>query len=202
LTNEWQDVHHAFEKEWWGDCINTFGEETKQITYAHRMGLTNVPVDGHWPVYDLASRKILDVGSGPSSILLKCINVGKGSTVLDPIRFPDWVHKRYEEKKLVSITKVAEKYVQETEAQFDEVWIYNVLQHVIDPFKIVKGIREMAPILRIFEWIEHPAAVGHPHVLHARDLDQWLKGHGQIEQMDENGCQGMAYYGTFEYIGA
>ncbi len=34
----WDD-DQQWESEWWGDCVNTFAEETKQLTYAKKMGL-------------------------------------------------------------------------------------------------------------------------------------------------------------------
>ena len=30
---------NKWESEWWGDCLNTLNEETKQIVYAKKMGL-------------------------------------------------------------------------------------------------------------------------------------------------------------------
>src|SRR5258708_2166182 len=46
-----EETAQDFEKLWWSDCTNTFGEEAKQLTYAHRMGLVNEPREGKWPVY-------------------------------------------------------------------------------------------------------------------------------------------------------
>src|SRR3974390_1550407 len=84
-----------WESEWWGNCLLTFCEETKQISYAHRMGLVNTPQGELWPVYDMQGRSVLDIGGGPVSILLKAINV-TNPTVVDPCSFPDWVSARYE----------------------------------------------------------------------------------------------------------
>jgi len=32
----WQKAQR-WEKDWWGNCTNTFGEETKQLLYANRI---------------------------------------------------------------------------------------------------------------------------------------------------------------------
>ena len=77
--------HDQFERDWWGNCVNTFAEEVKQLTYANRMGLVNVGVDGgYWPVYDLQGKSIVDIGGGPVSMLLKAVG-HQGSAVVDPV---------------------------------------------------------------------------------------------------------------------
>lgn len=194
----WED-DQEFEAKFWGDCLNTFGEETKQLTYAHRMGLQMSNVDGHWPVYDLQGEAILDVGGGPSSMLLKCVNFRRG-TVVDPCRYPTWVKKRYDCGGIDYFVLPGEDIGRFDPLKlwsFDEVWIYNVLQHVQDPEKIIRNVAERARLIRVFDWIDIPAHVGHPHELKAAELDRWLGGCGTIEEMNENGCVGRAYFGVF-----
>lgn len=191
----WDD-DQQWESEWWGTCANTFGEETKQITYAHRMGLVNNSVDGKWPVYDLSGISVLDIGGGPVSMLLKTVN-GGNLVVLDPCKYPTWVHERYKAAGIFYRVVAGEDADDEISSSFDEVWIYNVLQHVQDPEKIVANARKIGRSVRIFEWIDFPAHVGHPHELKAELLSSWLGGQGQTEQMNENGCVGRAFYGHF-----
>jgi len=62
--------HQDFEADWWGSCANTYGEESKQIVYARLMNLSPQNLDGHWPVYDIDGGSVLDIGGGPSSMLL------------------------------------------------------------------------------------------------------------------------------------
>lgn len=179
----------SFESSWWGNCINTFGEETKQITYAHRMGLTVVPDNGHWPVYDMQGKSVVDLGGGPVSMLLKCKNVS--GIVVDPCNYPDWIKERYKIAGIDYIVKPAEEFYTD---MFDECWIYNVLQHVMDPKKIIENARSFSKVIRIFEWIDLPAHIGHPHELKEEKLNDWLGAKGTTEQMNENGCYGKAYY--------
>jgi len=69
----WQQAQE-WEFGWWGNCVNTYGEETKQLLYAARMGLTAFH-DGKSPFnFDLGGASVLDIGGGPSSLLLKCTN--------------------------------------------------------------------------------------------------------------------------------
>lgn len=189
----WPD-HQEWERSWWGDCSNTYGEETKQITYAHRMRLEIVPDMGRWPVYDLAGKSVLDLGGGPASMLLKTKGGGR-MTVVDPCEYPRWVAERYATHAIEYRVTPAEDF--HAPAWYDECWIYNVLQHVRDPLGVIDTARRHARTLRIFDWVETPASEGHPHTLHAAELDEWLGGQGFVEQMNENGCVGPAYYGVF-----
>ncbi len=196
MSGEDWDDHQNFEADWWGTCVNTFGEETKQLTYAQRMGLVHTNVDGHWPVYDLRGGSVLDLGGGPASILLKCINLG-AATVVDPCAYPAWIEERYKAAGVEYLRAAAEDLIVPTEP-FDECWIYNVLQHVRDPEQIIRNARASARTVRVFEWVDMPAHLGHPHELKAQALTEWLGGYGTIEMMHENGCEGRAFYGVFK----
>ena len=192
----WRD-HQQWERSWWSDCTNTYGEETKQLTYAHRMGLQIVPDLGRWPVYDLAGKSVIDLGGGPVSMLLKTKGGGR-LTVVDPCEYPSWVAERYAIHGIDYHVAPAETF--QAPRWFDECWIYNVLQHVEDPRAVIETARRCAGVLRIFDWLETAPSAGHPHTLHAIELDAWISGGqqiGQIEQMNENGCVGAAYYGAF-----
>lgn len=186
-----------WEADWWGDCTNTFGEEAKQITYAHRMGLVNEPRDGRWPVYDMAGASVLDLGGGPVSMLLKCVNLGK-ATVVDPCPYPEWVADRYGIARIRVWRMNAEDYRGTGGQAYDEAWIYNVLQHVINPEQVIAAAHANAKLLRIFEWLETEPNVGHPHTLHADELNRWIGGSGDAGMVDENGAVGLAYWGAFD----
>ena len=191
MSNE----HQEFEREWWNTCTTTFGEEAKQLTYAHKMGLTNEPRGGHWPVYDMQGRSVLDIGGGPVSMLLKCANLG-GAVVVDPCSYPDWVTARYEAAGIELVAGNGEDF--RDERVFDEALLYNCAQHVIDPELIIATAKRQALTLRIFEWIETPSSLGHPHTLHADDLNRWIGGTGTVGMVDENGAVGLAYFGCFQ----
>jgi hypothetical protein len=185
-----------WEQSWWESCTLTFGEEAKQITYAHRMGLVNEPRLGKWPVYDLHGRSVIDLGGGPVSMLLKCVNRGS-SIVVDPCPYPDWVGARYAHVGIDVWYLPAEDY--RSALFFDEAWCYNVLQHVVDPELVIATAKAQAGFLRIFEWIETETNVGHPHSLHADTLNKLIGNgaSGTVEMMNENGAVGLAYYGAF-----
>ena len=60
------------------------------------------------------------------------------------------------------------------EQHFDEGWIYNCLQHVDDPNKVMAMLLRSADSVRIFEWIDLPVCEGHPHTLRAEQFERWL----------------------------
>lgn len=200
-TWTWKD-NQGFERDWHGNCVNSFAEETKQITYAHRMGMHMSGEHlGKWPNYDLEGKSILDIGGGPYSILLKCFN-HHDCLVVDPCDYPAWVKLRYEVIG-VRMERVMGEQLDTypfIDAQYDEAWLYNVLQHVDDPEKIIANARQRAKTIRIFEWVNFPPHEGHPQELKPELLNEWLSGFGTVEQMsNENGCEGPAYYGVFKY---
>lgn len=191
--------HQEYEADWWGTCANTFSEEVKQITYAHSMGLVNVPdsYTGRWPQYDMQGMSVLDIGGGPTSMLLKCINLGP-SVVVDPCPYPGWTKSRYEDHGVQMVQVGGEEYL--SGKIFDEVWIYNVLQHVEDPLKILATARAHSHLLRIFEWIDTPPTLGHPHMITKEMLDEFLGTDGTTEFFDgsSNGVHGFAYFGAYK----
>lgn len=193
-----------WEQEWWGPCVNSFGEEAKQLCYAPRMGLVNLPRDGRWPVYDLAGRSVLDIGGGPSSMLLKCVDGGE-LVVCDPCPYPIWTAARYRAAG-VTVAQVPAERLDWPRHDFHEAWIYNCLQHVESPARVVaNALEHLAPggILRVFEWIDTPVAPGHPHTLTAADLDMWIHEGvlmpGKVEEVNESGAVGRCYHGFWTF---
>ncbi len=182
LTREtWQQDIQSFEAEWWGDCANTYGEESKQIAYARVMGLDPGTWQGgdHWPIWDFTGlERIVDVGGGPSSMLLKAKlpkGAGIGAVVVDPCPYPDWVRARYTAHGIGTWIMPAEDYLPGcADDQFDLILCYNVLQHTLDPELICKEMARVATEVRLFEWVDLPAHPGHPHELHADLISEWL----------------------------
>ena len=150
----------------------------------------------HGDSLDVCSKSILDIGGGPVSMLLKANNIGRAK-VLDPSRYPLWTYERYRSKGVEVEINFGEALTDVE--QWDEVWIYNVLQHVNDPKLIIENARRAGKLIRIFEWIDIPAHEGHPHELKQDLLEEWLGGlKGTVEELNENGCIGRCFYGIFK----
>lgn len=180
---KWTD-HSRTESEWWGDCLNTSDEEGKQAHYAQHMGLDKFNVydkkRAFGVKYDMLGKSILDIGGGPASLLLKCVNVGR-ALIIDPCTWPQWVMDRYEAAGIEYRPEKAET-AQLTEV-FDEVWLYNTLQHVWNPEQIIKLALRHARLIRVFEWIETAATPGHPHVLTEQFLNQCFDAAGEVKNL-------------------
>jgi len=187
MSHEHED--YEFEKDYWGDCCNTFDEDQKHYVYARLMGLEQA----HYS-FRLPGISVIDIGGGPSSMLLKTEGLTRG-LVVDPISYPQWTKDRYSVKNIEVHVDVGENV---TETGYDEVWIYNCMQHAIDPEKIIANARAAAPVLRLFEWIDIPAHDGHPHELTEQLLNKWIGQTGSVTSLAESGCYGKAYYGVFE----
>jgi hypothetical protein len=183
-----------FEAEFWGDCANTWHEEEKQFVYAQRMGLRAFWGGAHPPTYDLLGQQIIDIGGGPVSLLLKCVNFHH-AVVADPGEWPEWVRARYAAHGVDLWLARGEDL---TGGPFDEAWIYNVLQHTHDPERVVANARKLARLVRIFEWIEVDPYPGHAHRLEQEALDEWLGAPGFVTDLAERGCVGRAYYGVVQ----
>lgn len=184
-----------FEQAYWGDCCNTFDEDQKQFVYAVLMGLK---VD-HWKIVVPDNvHQVVDIGGGPTSMLLKTKRRITRGFVVDPLKVPEWVISRYKSRSIFYVNQTAET-INTQGSSVDEVWIYNCLQHVEDPAKIIANAWALAPVLRIFEWVDVPPHDGHPHMLTKELLDQWIGQPGAVTRLyGTSGCLGLAYHGCFD----
>jgi len=183
--SKWNEAQ-KWEKDWHGNCINkVLGEYHQITTIAPKMGLTPIRTNKNSYTIDMKNKSVLDIGGGSASLLLQCINV-KGK-VVDPIQFPEWTYARYNCAKIDWEIKKGEDV---DETNFDEVWIYNCLQHVEDPKKIIANAKRAGKLIRLFEYINIPLCAGHIHTLTEAKLNQWLGGEGKVEENKR-------YYGIF-----
>lgn len=204
--NDYLDAEHfkeAQEEErlWWGNCANSFHEEEKQFIYAKYMGL-EFTRDEHSPyVIRKDGLKILDIGGGSTSLLLKTKGFNR-AVLVDPCSYPQWVAQRYVHCGIERLKMTGEDLLYRP--TFDEVWMYNCLQHTMDPAKIISnGIEALKPggVFRIFEWVDTPTNAAHPHSLTSKFLDKQFSALSRIKlsvtELAESGCYGTAYSGVF-----
>jgi 2-polyprenyl-3-methyl-5-hydroxy-6-metoxy-1,4-benzoquinol methylase len=161
----WKDAQ-LHEGEYWGNCLNlrAWGEFVKQEQYGREMDLFADYGDVGGEL-DMQGKSVLDVGGGPVSMTLRCYNSPK-LVVADPLEWPPSALRRYKNYGIKFVRVTGEDLP--NGGLFDEVWMYNVLQHVKDPALVLaKTISHVAPQgkFRIFEWINIPADTCHPHVL-------------------------------------
>ena len=125
---------------------------------------------------NLQAKSIIDIGGGPVSMLLRCYNV-KG-VVIDPIDWPPSVRRRYKAYGIKVIRLAGEDCLppEPITDPADEVWLYNVLQHVNDPMKVLTNAKKIGKRIRIFEWLWTGTDVCHPHSLTPEFLMDGLSG--------------------------
>ena len=187
-ASEWEANWHKDQQ------FNSYNEETKQYTYASKIGLDSYKINYYGIVgWDFGDKTVIDIGGSGQSILLK--SKAKRKVVVDPILPSDWMMLRYKEAGIEFIQAKAEDFV--SEEVFDEALIYNVLQHVEDPEKIVKNILSFSKVVRTFEYIEAGISPGHIHNLTQNDMNSWFEGEGMIERLS-GAANGLVYYGVFK----
>lgn len=196
--DQWHDAQHD-EKGWWDTCANTYWEETKQLVYARHMGIAFQEDERGPYLINLAGKNVLDIGGGPVSMLLKATKTSR-RTVADPCDYPSWVGERYKAQGIEYEQIKGEDVDQLGAGVYDEVWLYNCLQHVDDPAKIIANAKQVLKpggVFRIFEWINTPTNTAHPHSLSKEQLDEWVGQSGGTAHLSESGCYGDAYFGAF-----
>lgn len=183
----------AFWSQYNLNCSHTFVEDRKQLeVYAVRMKLTTLRPGSY--ILNMEGKSVVDIGSGPSSLLLKSVNFSHAYAV-DPLmdQFPSWVKLRYLDRKIIPVTAKGEDVEIE---KVDMAIIYNCLQHVQSPEKVIQNVKKLAKETKIFEWVDIPKDDKHIHILKADLLDKWLGKKGVTEKLNEpyTFSQGTCYY--------
>ena len=186
IPSKWKDAIQK-EVEWWGSCTDTHDEEMKQQIFARHMGIEDEYLlqgkGWQFPPYDMRGKSVLDIGGGPVSLLLKCINLGR-AVVIDPGEWPEWVLARYAAADIEYIQEPMEEVIRFVPYKFDEIWIYNTLQHVIDPNIVIEKAKDMGSVVRVCEWIDTGVDDLHLHNLTKASLDALLEVEGKVIELN------------------
>lgn len=167
------EKEQEWERNWWGlEWAPHWDEEIrKQKAYFRLIGF---PDDG-----DFGDKTVLDVGCGPVSMLLRTKH--GFSRGVDPLavskatldRYNNYIDPFGNASRVEFLNIKAEEMPYPGEAMtgkleprtFDEIWMYNCLQHVDDPFEILRRMLKCAhagTTFRVFEWIDLGVCPGHP----------------------------------------
>ena len=205
-TARWNTAQEH-EAGYWGNCNSAvaWGEFVKHEMEAREMGLFSDYGD-ECAELKMQGKSVLDIGGGPVSMTLRCYDAGQ-LVVVDPCNYPRCVARRYDRHEINFLRAAGEdldKCFLSDGTLFDEVWMYNLLQHVQDPEKIVQNaLARVSPTgcLRMFEWLYIPADVCHPHVLTPEGLLNWARGSTIVRiglpRLVEHGCNASAFVGIF-----
>ena len=137
---------------------------TAYLKYVGYTGLTNG--------FDMVGRSIVEIGPSKVPGLYFCTNISH-SYMIEPLVFEDSAKALSSRKDLSFIRDPAET------CEFpkaDEAWLFNVLQHVIDPIKIIERCKENVKVIRFFEPIDTGCDLAHPHTF---NFDFFARHFGQ-----------------------
>lgn len=113
---------------------------------------------------DFVNKSIVEIGCGPLGASLLVEDFAK-ATIVEPLIYK-WGQQYvdlYLEKNIQMITVPYEDW--EITEDADETWFFNVLQHVFDPEEQLLKAMKHSNVIRLFEPIDYPAEIAHPHVL-------------------------------------
>lgn len=158
ITRErWEQAHKGEQEAWKSISERSVEEmESKESAYTRHAPVMFLLRD------DIKGKRILDIGGGPISILLHFDTYN--SLVVDPILPAPKFIENYLRHGINFFRGKGEDYLTDwTDEKFDEVWLYNCLQHVQSPSFILYNLRQVAPILRISEPMGTGTDLLHPH---------------------------------------
>jgi len=149
-------------------------------------------------IFDLGGKTIVDIAGGPNSLLLRCKNYKK-AYIVDPGDFPDYITDRYRDRGIEIAKMPAEEFVYPEGV--DEVWMYNALAHVYDPFKILLEAKSHSKTLRIMEGIHCGTNIQHPQDLTQEGFEKTLGVKGEVvdPQDPPPSPRGLHFFGVFHF---
>ena len=110
--------------------------------------------------YDLECKSVIEIGPAKVAALLFCKNYAP-SYIIEPCIYEDVV-PYYENRNITFIREPAETC---NFPQVDEAWLFNVLQHVINPTEIINVCKKNVKTIRFFEPLDWGGDIAHPHIL-------------------------------------
>jgi hypothetical protein len=114
---------------------------------------------------DLKGLNIVEIGPADFPALAYCTNRGEGCLIIEPM--PSEYLKRFD-------IPISTAMAEDAEYKADEVWLFNVLQHVIDPYKPVERAKAQSKVVRFFEPIDYGVNECHPWNLTMEMFKEWF----------------------------
>ena len=99
---------------------------------------------------DLNNKTILEIGPARVSALLYCNNYGP-SFIVEPTKYDDTEHL-YINK---DITFIRDLYEDCESPIVDEIWLFNVLQHIQNPDLFIDKCKKSAKIIKFFDSLKY-----------------------------------------------
>jgi hypothetical protein len=114
---------------------------------------------------DFIGKTIIESGGGRFPHVAFCDGV-KNKISVEPLfdRLDEYSKKYQLDHGVQVIQSAFEDYEPDEDLEIDEVWFFNVLQHVKDPELQIKKAKQIAKVVRVFEPIHVPTDTAHPRM--------------------------------------
>jgi hypothetical protein len=122
---------------------------------------------------DIGNLHVIEVGPADFPALNECKGEGK-LTIVEPMP-SEHLEKICREKGITLITTPFEDIeIWEIPEGTIEVWLFNVMQHIIDPDKFIERAKAIADRIRFFEPIDQAITEYHPHTYSLKDYQKYF----------------------------
>lgn len=177
----WREAQEAERMIHNTDVNNTF--EHYRRTYAHYFKAVGLGTN----LYGLS---VTEVGPADHPALMYCSNYSQ-SCIIEPM--PSNKLSAFCASNKILLFKQPVELIEEMPPT-NEYWLFNVMQHIIDPDVFIDKIKRSANRIRFFEPINYPTSTHHPHEYTHQDFTNWFgdcakfyKG-GSIPGFHESDC--------------
>lgn len=114
---------------------------------------------------DMQGANIVEIGPADFPALAYVTNLGDDCLIIEPM--PSEYLSRFG-------IPVIQMMAEDAMYKADEVWLLNVLQHVVDPHKIVERAKAQAKVIRFFEPVNYGIDACHPWNLTMAMFKAWF----------------------------
>lgn len=125
---------------------------------------------------DLHGLNVIEIGPADFPALQTCINFN--GVIIEPMPSP-YLEQICKEKGITLVREPFETVGISTdlllrEKGMIEIWLFNVMQHVIYPNQFILRAKQIADRIRYFEPIDQPITTYHPHTYSLKDYQEWF----------------------------
>lgn len=122
------------------------------------------------PKKDLVGKTVIEPGGGSWPAIYFCTGLKRAVNV-EPLldNFPSYVTSKLTERNIELVSMPFEDY--SDDVIFDELWMFNLLTHVITPKGQIDKAKRIAKNIRIFEPLNTAINNEHPHTMTVEFFD-------------------------------
>lgn len=150
------------------DRFETFEQATEYYNNRYSRIFSLLGEYKKWPFdADLNGKTIAEIGPGNIPALHFCKNLGKMCWLFEPI-VTGFLAKASQNENIALVPEPAENC---NIPAVDEVWLFNVLSHVIDPVMLIDDAKKAGKTVLFFDRIYIPGEPIDTHTIHHFDLN-------------------------------